>query len=227
MSIPRGPTAVRNSDYCLLCGFSVSTKSINGQPEGEVCHQCSHVPVGLWRLPTLLSEMGVTDTQINVIVRDIVQRCNLNFDPEGEVVSVWGMKDDVVKLPRTVHALREARLNTNVKWVYAKALRLNFEKNKVFVLSKQQSAAYPHRCIARLGRCKQSDSIDSLESLFASGFDSCEIENNFLVPTRDQIIFISSKPQKSNKLGVVIALAILYFCIISMGYLVNLDMKFL
>eukprot|EP01060_Flectonema_neradi_P014279 TRINITY_DN20984_c0_g1_i1.p1 TRINITY_DN20984_c0_g1~~TRINITY_DN20984_c0_g1_i1.p1 ORF type:complete len:224 (+),score=25.51 TRINITY_DN20984_c0_g1_i1:65-736(+) len=223
MSIPRGPAPVRNSDYCLLCGFSVSTKSVNGMPEGEVCHQCSHLKTGLWKLPTLLREMDISEAHANEIVYDVVSRCNLNFDPESEKVSIWGATESV-QLPRTAHSLREARLNTKVKWVYARSKKMKFE-NKVLVVSKEKSPTFSHRCIARLGRSKQCGSIDNLESLMSAAFDSCETETSYLVPTRDQLIFIP-EPKKSGILTLVAALLVLYSCIICLAYLVNLDVHF-
>eukprot|EP01059_Diplonema_ambulator_P031300 TRINITY_DN5696_c0_g2_i7.p1 TRINITY_DN5696_c0_g2~~TRINITY_DN5696_c0_g2_i7.p1 ORF type:complete len:201 (+),score=49.24 TRINITY_DN5696_c0_g2_i7:32-634(+) len=179
-----GIAKAQMNDNCLLCGFSVSRRSGQGPPEGNVCYQCVSLKGDgageLWKLPYMMKQHEYSDDMVNETKTRMIKAANSSFNKTDDVVTVMSVFGESFTLSKTAYALREARLNRKMTHLYyngdtAHIARHILKGDKALhgVLLTETPQPNSIKCLVRLGGTKLSAShhmfLHCLQESFSLG----------------------------------------------------------
>ncbi|KAJ9458136.1 hypothetical protein DIPPA_58020 [Diplonema papillatum] len=216
-------------DNCLLCGLSVSRRSVHGAPVDNVCYQCASSEgktSDIWKLCYVLKSSGYEHIVQEVITR-VIADTNSRWEQDSSCVTVPGSSGEFLELSRTVNSLREAKLNTNIKTLYygqkgghlrklavtRRLFKNNPAKNGIPFL-EAPTPECDVQCLIRLGKVKQVDAwpAPSLKQLHSEGFQSAACNGVYIVPARDQVLHVLTPPPQSMRIQwLIVVLPLLIF----------------
>eukprot|EP01061_Rhynchopus_euleeides_P046845 TRINITY_DN9092_c0_g1_i3.p1 TRINITY_DN9092_c0_g1~~TRINITY_DN9092_c0_g1_i3.p1 ORF type:complete len:201 (+),score=48.29 TRINITY_DN9092_c0_g1_i3:199-801(+) len=165
-----------------------------------------------WKLMHALQPFNLDEAALDGAKSYVIDRANRCYDKETETVAVDTALQEAHTMPRTLFALREARLNTKLRTLYfggtdqdkrlahdRHVFRPDKQKGGI-ALSEEPTAHYSVACIVRVGRSlDQSDwPVLSLKELLDKGCDSCRSDGLVVVHCPDQIVYVKPAAKRST-----------------------------